>query len=181
MPMAVLVEDDPKYLEPPSVDFQVATVHEGHLLELEHQINQRVAWLDRVAEDLADQRLELVEHWQRVAHTQQQWLEAQRSAADKLQALAADLPAKEQLLLARQDALEAAEANLQKRQQEISCFRQHVEGWAARVRLRETTWESERDRVLADVRGREVLAAKHMQAIVESAPSSWSQKAAPRA
>jgi chromosome segregation ATPase len=166
MPMAVLVEADPKYLEPPSPDFQVVTVHEAHLRELEHQINQRVAWLDRVAEDLADQRLELVEHWQRVAQTQEEWLRAHRSAADQLQALAEDLPAKEQLLLARQDALEAAEANLQKRQHEISSFRQHVEGWAARVRLRETTWESERDRVLADVRGREVLTAKHMQAIV---------------
>jgi chromosome segregation ATPase len=130
-------------------------------------MEQPAANLDRLADDLADQRLELVEHWQRAAETQQRWQEARAAAAAELEVLAASFPKREQELLLRREALEAAESNLRDRQLELSRFRQHLEGWAARVRLRESTWEGERDRFLIDLSGREEIADKHLKALID--------------
>jgi len=134
-----------------------------------------VVELARLADDLADQRLELVEHWQRLALTQQEWEEARKVATDLLEALARDLPQREQALLAGQAALAAAAADLGHRQEELAQFRRHLEGWAARVHLRETTWESQRDRLLADLRGREEAAGKQLKLLVKLR-QSWANR-----
>jgi hypothetical protein len=173
VPMAILIEDDPRYLEP--LLAAPASPGEAHLRELEAQIKGRVACLDTIAEDLADQRLELAEHWQRVAQTQAQWLQTHGATLADLEALAAGVPLKEHALLARQDALETAEGNLRRRQQELAQLRQHLEAWAARVRIREENWESERDRVLIDVQGREALAEKQVAAVV-ALRQRWAQR-----
>jgi hypothetical protein len=63
--------------------------------------------------------------------------------------------------------VEGAEEDLRRRHQDAVQLRQHLEAWAAKVRMREAGWESERDRLLTDLRGREALAEKHLTALVE--------------
>lgn len=129
--------------------------------------DEKAAALARVADDLADQRLLLLEHWQRLVAAQQQWHQAHGAAVDHLQALTASLPQQEQALIERQKVVEAAESALHRRQCELSQLRQHLEGWAARVQLKETTWESERDQLLIAMRAREASAEKHVQKSVD--------------
>src|SRR5207244_139535 len=105
--------------------------------------------------------------WERLTLTHQNWNEERLAAAAALDALVASWPAREEALTDRTHLIEAAENDLRRRHQEAVHLRQHIEAWAARVRLRETTWDSERDRLLADLRGREALAAKHLAALVE--------------
>src|SRR5207249_12059033 len=128
---------------------------------------RRAATLERVAGDLDDQRLELVEHWQRAAQVQDDWQRTHAAVVEHLESLAAAFPQREQALLTRQRALDGAEALLGERQQELSRLRQHLEGRAARLRLCERGWQSERQRLLAELRARDELAGKHWQKVVE--------------
>jgi pSer/pThr/pTyr-binding forkhead associated (FHA) protein len=164
-PLAILIENDPRYLQPlpPS---PARSPEEAHLRELEVAINRRAACLDQIAEDLADQRLELVEHWQRVACVHQEWQQAQQAAVVEVASLAAALPLREQALLERQQALEAVEESLRRRQQDLTHLQHHLEAWAARLQVREAAWESERDRTLIDVQGREAVLIKQHEAVV---------------
>jgi hypothetical protein len=134
----------PSHRPPPTVHLPLSTIYH----------------LQCLADDLADQRLGLVEHWQRFLLFQQEWEKDRRSAADMLETLALDLPRKEQDLLAR-------EVDLNRRHEELVEFRHHLEGWAARVRLRETTAEGQQCRMLAESRGREEAVEKHLRAMVE--------------
>jgi hypothetical protein len=111
--------------------------------------------LHRLADDLADQRLELAEHWQRLALTKEEWEQTRRSAAAMLQEIASDLPRTEQLLHCR-------ETELQRGREELARFRQHLEAWAGRIRVRENAFQTERERLLADVQARESVAERHL-------------------
>ena len=133
------------------------------------------AELAKLADDLADHRLELVEQWQRLALAQREWERSRNEAADNLEAMASSLPGREQALRDGEGALAAGEAGLRQRQQELLQFRQHLEGWGARVRQRETNWENERDRLLADLRAREAAAEKHLEGLVELR-QNWAQR-----
>jgi hypothetical protein len=144
-------------------------------LPLELELQSRAAELDGLADELADQRLQLIEHWQRLAEAHCEWQVDRDAAADELDALIAGWPDKEQALLIRHEALQVAEADLYQRQRELSGFRQHLEAWAARIRLRETTWEADRDRVLADAHSREEVADKHLQALIDLR-QGWSKR-----
>jgi hypothetical protein len=84
-----------------------------------------------------------------------------------LEALTAPLPLREEGVLARERALRAAEEDLRRRCEEAVQLRHHLEGSKARLHLREAAWESERDRALADLRGREQLAEKHLAAVAK--------------
>src|SRR5439155_18734415 len=82
--------------------------HEAHLREIEAHINRRAAALERVAGDLDDQRLELVEHWQRAAQVQDDWQRTHAAVVEHLESLTAAFPQREQALLTRQRALDGA-------------------------------------------------------------------------
>jgi hypothetical protein len=177
-PPAVFIENEPRYLEPMPAETpprSPRSPEEAHLRELESMINQRVTCLDGVAENLADQRLELVEHWQRIARTQQEWLARHSAAAAELEALAARLPLQERALLTRQEALHALEDRLQQRDRELSQRRQHLEGLAARLHGREAAWQRERDSLLTDIQGREAVLDKQFQAFV-SLRQRWTER-----
>src|SRR5439155_4927058 len=115
------------------------------------------------------------EHWQRVARTQYDWHQTQRAVVEQLEALTADLPRREQALLTRQQAVEAAEGVLRARQQDLSRLRQHVEGRAARLHLSEMAWQGERARLLTELRGRAELSEKHLHAVVDLR-QRWSRR-----
>lgn len=137
------------------------------LREAEQLLHRRAALLEKLANDLADQRLILVEHWARLAVIEGNWHQGRRAALAELEGFVAGLPAKEEGLVVRQRAAEAAENELRRRHQEAVYLRQQLESWSARLRIRESTWESERDRLLLDVRGREELAERHLASMAD--------------
>jgi len=140
---------------------------EAQLCEAETALQRRAGLLLRLADELADQRRHMVEQWERLTLTHHSWHQERLAAAATLEALVASWPAREDALTARVHRLEVAEKDLRRRHQDAIHLRQHIEAWAARVRLREASWESERDRLLTDLRGREALAEKHLGALVE--------------
>ena len=142
-------------------------VKEARLWAAENALQRRVALLGRLADQLADQRLLLVEHWERLARINDEWHKDRRVALGELEALIANLPVREDAVCARERGLQIAEEDLNRRHQEAVQLRHHLEGWKARLRVRTAAWESERDRTLADLRGRETLAERHLNALVE--------------
>jgi len=133
----------------------------------ENDLPERLHALERLAGDLADQRLQLVEQWERLVHTQDRWQRDRDTAATELEALAARLPEREQSLLVDEQRLEATSADLQRRQRALIHQRHRLEAWQVRVRAREVAWEAERDRLLACLRGRESATARLQATMVE--------------
>jgi pSer/pThr/pTyr-binding forkhead associated (FHA) protein len=152
-----------------------AKISQSDVPAAEQQSQRRTVNLDLLAGDLADQRLLLLEHWQRLVETQVQWHQERQMAADHLTALAVGLPHQERVLAQREHALQKTEENLVQRQRELSQLHQHLEAWAARVRLRETTWESERDRLLADIRSREE-SAEGLRTVLLHLRQRWTKR-----
>ncbi|MCI0458302.1 MAG: protein kinase [Gemmataceae bacterium] len=158
---------DPVPAPPPEPQHEVG--------EAEHAIDRRARALARFAEELADQRLLLMEQWERLARLHQGWHEERVAAQDQLEALIGDLPEREEALEARLNGIEAAEADLRRRHQDALQLRHHLEGWSARVRLREADCEGERDRLLLDVRGREEVVEKQLATLAEMR-QNWARR-----
>jgi hypothetical protein len=123
--------------------------------------------LEKLAGDLADQRLRLAEEWERLAQTQLTWHTERNLTAAELRSLAGSLQQKAQAILGREQDLEAGTIELRQRHHELMQLRQHLVGWEARLRARELTWEADRERALTDLRNREELAERHLSAVVD--------------
>jgi hypothetical protein len=129
--------------------------------------DERFAVLERLASEVADQRLHLVEQCARFAEIQQRWRRDHEDTAAELEAAGLRLAEREQELTAREQALEAGACALRQRHEEAFHARQHLEGWLARLATREATWEGERDRLLAHVQAREDSAQKQLAALLD--------------
>jgi chromosome segregation ATPase len=79
------------------------------------------------------------------------------------------------LLSQREQAGLQADQVLRQRHEELVHLRQEMIAWRARLRVREAGWEGERQRLLADARGREELAERHLAALVELR-QRWAQR-----
>jgi hypothetical protein len=140
---------------------------EWHLREIEAGLPQRIAALEAIAGDLADQRLQLAEQCQRLVQTQQAWEQQRDAAALQLERLGLHVHEREQTLAGRERALSAVEGSLHQRHEEVIQLRRHLEAWQARLSTRTTTWEAERDRLLAEVQSREDLAERRLAMLTE--------------
>jgi hypothetical protein len=140
---------------------------EARLGEAEVTLRRRVALLERLAEELADQRLLLAEQWERLAWWHQDWHSARRAVVAELDALTARLPLREEAVATREATLQAAEKNLRHRCEEAVQLRHYLEGSKARLHIRAAAWESERARTQTDLRSREQLAKKTLAAVVK--------------
>ena len=83
----------------------------------------RAADLDRVAAELADQRAELIEQWERLARVEEDWQQRRDEAVSTLQALAERLAAQDEALTRRASDVEAAENRLQHWQEQLEQLR----------------------------------------------------------
>ena len=120
-----------------------------------------------MAGDLADQRAQLGEQWQRLAQLQHQWQQEGLATAAQLETAIAGFPEREEDLTRRLQAIEAAEAEVGRRLEENLKRRQELEAWAIRLQAEQVSWRSERDQMVADVRGREEVAEKSLVAVVD--------------
>ncbi len=139
----------------------------GAAARLEDIWRRRFQDLDRVAGDLADQRLQLVEHWQRLGILQVRWEKDRRAAGRELEELARRLVDRAHALAEREQAGAQAEQVLRQRHAELIQMRQQMIAWRARLRVRDKAWEGERSRLLMEVRAREELAERHLNTLVD--------------
>jgi pSer/pThr/pTyr-binding forkhead associated (FHA) protein len=135
----------------------------------EHQL------LEQLLDELSDQRLQLVEEWQLLVEARGTWVKEQSAAATELRFLASRLQEQAHAFLTREERLRAEADQLRRRYQELSHLRQHLVGWQTRLQGREVSWESERDRTTADLRGREELVERHLHALV-TVRESWVER-----
>jgi hypothetical protein len=127
----------------------------------------RLAALERLAGDLADQRLHLAEECARLAAARQKWQQDHEAVLADLDATGQRLGEREQALAEREQALAAGECVLRQRHEEAAHARQNGEGWLARLAVREAAWQGERERLLARVQAQEEGAQRQWEALVE--------------
>src|SRR5262249_5105105 len=133
------------------------------------------AVFERVAGDLADQRLHLLEQWRRLLALHEQWQQEQGAGLADLETGARQLQQREQRLVVQEQALAAGLADLQARQEALSQARGSLEGWHARLRAREADWESERVALLVEVQVREETAAVQARRL-ENLRQRWGRR-----
>ena len=141
--------------------------HEARLRDLDGQVQHRLPQLERLAGDLADQRMLLLEQWQRLVQTQHHWENERAQIVDELEKLATLLQSRETALAEREQYHEQAEHQFRVRQRELTHLRQHLVAWRARLKTRENALESERDQLLTEVQNREDLVQKHAASLVD--------------
>lgn len=130
-------------------------------------VKERLALLERLAGDLADQRLELAEQWQRLLETQARCTDDQARATAEIEALLERMDRQEQSDQAHEHRRADLEAALEHRRRELAALHQQLIGWRARLHAREHSWESERTRLLANLGRREELAESQLDGLVE--------------
>ena len=130
-------------------------------------VQDRLAQLERLAGDLADQRLLLLEQWQRLVQTQQHWENDRNLTANDLEALTLRLQDQERDLEQRQRSYEQAENQFRLRHRELTHLRQHLVAWRARLKTRENVLEGEREQLATEVQNREELVEKQLASLTE--------------
>jgi pSer/pThr/pTyr-binding forkhead associated (FHA) protein len=135
----------------------------------------RVAALERLASELAEQRVQVAEQCERVLWAHQRWTEEQRNVLRNLEEFGLRLADQERELQARAQAVEQAEGVLRQHQAAADHLRNHLEGWQARLSTWETTWRAERERLLTQVEGREELVRRQLGALTELR-KSWGER-----
>lgn len=130
-------------------------------------LDEQCRRLDRVAADLADQRLQLIEQWHRLTRLQRCWEDERQEARAELEKLTEQLLEKGHVLVQQEQANQQADQVLRQRHEELVQVRQHLIAWRARLRVREKTWEGERQQLLLEVRKREEQAERQLNTLVD--------------
>ncbi len=121
--------------------------------------------LARLAGELADQRLHLLEQWQRFLALHEAWEPERAAVLTEIETVGQLLTQRELRLVAREQALAWAEEDLRRRQEALFDVRCSLEAWQARLTARETFLDNERVMLLADVRAREEQADAQMRRV----------------
>jgi hypothetical protein len=129
--------------------------HTWRVKQLEAELRSRIATLETVAGELADQRLRLAEQCERFGRARQTWHDEHERARAELEALALQIQKQEQAFQARHQLLAGAEHSLHERADAITARERHLEVARARATTLALSWEGERERLLANVRARE--------------------------
>lgn len=152
----------------PTLDVVAPRMSSDADAEALHQlVTERLAQLENLSGELADQRLHLAEQYQRLVTARELWRAEHESAASALEEAARRLHAREGAILQRERSLESTERHQAQLENQAAALQRHLEGWQSRMSARETTWSAERDRLLADVQGREQLAEQRLTAVAQ--------------
>jgi pSer/pThr/pTyr-binding forkhead associated (FHA) protein len=120
----------------------------GPRAPVDESLPQRWAMLAAVAGELADQRLHLLEHWQRLIQTHHHWQQEREGVTTELEAQA-------QRLQEREQALDQAVERCRLRHDEILHLQRHLDSRQAQLTVQAIAWAAERDRGRAEIQARE--------------------------
>lgn len=135
----------------------------------------RAADLARVAAQLADQRVELVEQWERLARVEQTWQERRDEAINELEMLAERLARDESDLARREVEIQSCERQLQKRQEHLDQLRRDATAAHRRAEVHQQAWESEREHILAEA-GRVHEVARYQLDLLGELRRKWNRR-----
>jgi hypothetical protein len=134
----------------------------------------RLALLEKLGEELADQRLQLVEHCELLVRVEDNWQHDRADGVAELGDLSLQLHRREEVLRRREQSLhdrerthESAEQGLRRRYDEVQQEQLRLEGLQVRLNSRERSYEAERQRLLACVRAREALVRGRILAMAD--------------
>jgi hypothetical protein len=119
------------------------------IVRLSEAESERLNVLERLTGDLADQRVHLVEQLEWLVSAEDNWRQAHAELGFELEAFALHLREREQHAQFRERQLQAGEADLRQRREEIAQGHCHLDAWRARLAAREAAWVSDRATVLA--------------------------------
>jgi pSer/pThr/pTyr-binding forkhead associated (FHA) protein len=122
--------------------------------------------LERLAADLADQRLQLAEECERLVLARQQWSAEHQGVLEELEAAGVRLQEREQDVALREEMLAPREFALAQREEESLQLRHRLEAGLARAAAQDVSWQCERQRFLEQVQAREALAERRWLALV---------------
>jgi hypothetical protein len=131
--------------------------------------------LERLAGDLADQRVQLAEQFGRLALIEEWWRTAHSETVAELEAVAHELNQRDEALDRRGRNIEAAEADLERGWEDLVDNRCQMEGRRSQLASREKAWENERGILLAHVQSSEEQAKREFAALDELR-RKWKQR-----
>ncbi|HLN32653.1 MAG TPA: FHA domain-containing protein [Gemmataceae bacterium] len=135
------------------------------LREAEAALQCRLAALEDLSAELADQRLYLAEECERLAQGQLRWQQERTATVAGLEALGLELQEREQSVCTRERSVERAEFAVQQQSAQVAQARTHLEALKARVAAGALAWEGERAGLLLDVRTREEVMEQRLAAL----------------
>jgi chromosome segregation ATPase len=136
---------------------------------------ERLASLEGLAQELADQRLHLLEQLTRLVRAREEWRAEQRAILAEMEAAGQRTQEWEQELEPRRRELAEIEAELSRRASELADRQAQLEAVQGRLVVREASWNSERERLLAGVRIREEKARQQRETLTDLR-RSWLQR-----
>jgi hypothetical protein len=131
--------------------------------------------LERLAGDLADQRVQLAEQFGRLTLIEDWWRTAHSETVAELEAVTLELNQRHESLDRRERSIEAAEAELERSWENLVDNRGQMEGRRSQFASREKAWESERGILLAHVQSSEEQAKRELAALDELR-RKWKQR-----
>ncbi len=137
--------------------------------------DERAEGMERIRVELADQRVQLLEQYNRLAQVHQHWHAQRDQAASELEALAQRLLEREETLAERDQEASAAEDKLRERFEEIEVMRQEIQVWRAQMRARDKASADEHGQHLLAVREKEGLVQEQLTAL-EQLRQRWKQR-----
>jgi pSer/pThr/pTyr-binding forkhead associated (FHA) protein len=137
--------------------------------------DHRTIELDRLAGELADQRVQLIEQYTRLAQIQDAWQRQRDQAAAELDHLAQRLTAEEDALSRRDRQTILIEESLQQRQLEIDAARQDLQVARAQWKSHEAMFTHEHQTHMAALRQKETLLQGQLADLV-TLRQRWNQR-----
>ena len=119
--------------------------------------------LKRLAGSLSDQRLHLLEQWQRVLDVQDQWQREREAVLSELEDSGLRLDERERLIGEREQQLTTWAAQLEQRRDSLSQLHCALEGRQARLTADTQAWAVDRTQVLAEAQAGEEAAAAQVR------------------
>jgi hypothetical protein len=144
-------------------------------VQLEEAEKESLELLERLAGDVADQRVQLAEQLARFVLAVESWRQAHAETIAEMEAVAFHLEARECAVEARERGQHAADADLGRRREDVAGGRGQLDASRARLTVRESAWESNRATLLAQVRANEEL-TKHQLAVLDDLRRKWKQR-----
>jgi chromosome segregation ATPase len=108
--------------------------------------------LERLASLLGEQRIELIEQWERLARAEEAWHQRRDEVARDLGATAQRLAQQEQVLASRERDIESAEDQLREAQGQLEQLRRETGAAQIRFQVQRQAWQSEREHIEAEAR-----------------------------
>ncbi len=154
----------------PTADSPILALAGIHATDLE-----QFKLLERLASDLADQRVNLAEQFIQLVRIEERWQQDRLTAVSDLAALALQLQERARNIEREERGLAAREEILRQQREDLAQARSQLDAWHARLAAREAAWQNERATILSQAQASQELAKRQIAAL-DDLRRQWKQK-----